>query len=316
MGNRPGQKIKLTSIDELLCVPQTAGTTDVDVNAIYPFENHPFKVLDDEKMEELVDSIKLNGILTPVIVRPDDEGTYEMISGHRRLHAAKRAGLQKIPAIVKEMTNDDAILAMVDSNLQREEILPSEKAFAYKMKYEAMKRKAGRPQRKTALDRAENDSQVGNNNSAQVGPNLWTSELLAQQVGESKNSIKRYIRLTELIPQLLELVDEKRLPFVTGYEMSFFTREIQKWLYEYCRENGIPKWDQVNGLRGVDMAKLTQEEMIQMLNGIRPAQTLPSKITFTERKLNQYLPKYMSMPEKERLIITLLEKWKEEHEEG
>lgn len=316
MGNRPGQKIKLTSIDELLCVPQTAGTTDVDVNAIYPFENHPFKVLDDEKMEELVDSIKLNGILTPVIVRPDDEGTYEMISGHRRLHAAKRAGLQKIPAIVKEMTNDDAILAMVDSNLQREEILPSEKAFAYKMKYEAMKRKAGRPQRKTALDRAENDSQVRNNNSAQVGPNLWTSELLAQQVGESKNSIKRYIRLTELIPQLLELVDEKRLPFVTGYEMSFFTREIQKWLYEYCRENGIPKWDQVNGLRGVDMAKLTQEEMIQMLNGIRPAQTLPSKITFTERKLNQYLPKYMSMPEKERLIITLLEKWKEEHEEG
>ena len=300
MGNRPGQKIKLTSIDELLCVPQTAGTTDVDVNAIYPFENHPFKVLDDEKMEELVDSIKLNGILTPVIVRPDDEGTYEMISGHRRLHAAKRAGLQKIPAIVKEMTNDDAILAMVDSNLQREEILPSEKAFAYKMKYGAMKRQGAR--RDLTSD--------------QVGPKLRSDELLAQQVGESKNSVKRYIRLTELIPQLLELVDEKRLPFVTGYEMSFFTREIQKWLYEYCRENGIPKWDQVNGLRGVDMAKLTQEEMIQMLNGIRPAQTLPSKITFTERKLNQYLPKYMSMPEKERLIITLLEKWKEEHEEG
>lgn len=300
MGNRPGQKIKLTSIDELLCVPQTAGTTDVDVNAIYPFENHPFKVLDDEKMEELVDSIKLNGILTPVIVRPDDEGTYEMISGHRRLHAAKRAGLQKIPAIVKEMTNDDAILAMVDSNLQREEILPSEKAFAYKMKYEAMKRQGAR--RDLTSD--------------QVGPKLRSDELLAQQVGESKNSVKRYIRLTELIPQLLELVDEKRLPFVTGYEMTFFTREIQKWLYEYCRENGIPKWDQVNGLRGVDMAKLTQEEMIQMLNGIRPAQTLPSKITFTERKLNQYLPKYMSMPEKERLIITLLEKWKEEHEEG
>ena len=300
MGNRPGQKIKLTSIDELLCVPQTAGTTDVDVNAIYPFENHPFKVLDDEKMEELVDSIKLNGILTPVIVRPDDEGTYEMISGHRRLHAAKRAGLQKIPAIVKEMTNDDAILAMVDSNLQREEILPSEKAFAYKMKYEAMKRQGAR--RDLTSD--------------QVGPKLRSDELLAQQVGESKNSVKRYICLTELISQLLELVDEKRLPFVTGYEMSFFTREIQKWLYEYCRENGIPKWDQVNGLRGVDMAKLTQEEMIQMLNGIRPAQTLPSKITFTERKLNQYLPKYMSMPEKERLIITLLEKWKEEHEEG
>ena len=300
MGNRPGQKIKLTSIDELLCVPQTAGTTDVDVNAIYPFENHPFKVLDDEKMEELVDSIKLNGILTPVIVRPDDEGTYEMISGHRRLHAAKRAGLQKMPAIVKEMTNDDAILAMVDSNLQREEILPSEKAFAYKMKYEAMRRQGARKDL----------------TSSQVGTKLRADNELARQVGESRNQVQRYIRLTELIPELLNLVDEKRLPFVTGYEMTFFTREIQKWLYEYCRENGIPKWDQVNGLRGVDMAKLTQEEMIQMLNGIRPAQTLPSKITFTERKLNQYLPKYMSMPEKERLIITLLEKWKEEHEEG
>ena len=300
MGNRPGQKIKLTSIDELLCVPQTAGTTDVDVNAIYPFENHPFKVLDDEKMEELVDSIKLNGILTPVIVRPDDEGTYEMISGHRRLHAAKRAGLQKIPAIVKEMTNDDAILAMVDSNLQREEILPSEKAFAYKMKYEAIRRQGARKDL----------------TSSQVGTKLRADNELARQVGESRNQVQRYIRLTELIPELLNLVDEKRLPFVTGYEMTFFTREIQKWLYEYCRENGIPKWDQVNGLRGVDMAKLTQEEMIQMLNGIRPAQTLPSKITFTERKLNQYLPKYMSMPEKERLIITLLEKWKEEHEEG
>ena len=300
MGNRPGQKIKLTSIDELLCVPQTAGTTDVDVNAIYPFENHPFKVLDDEKMEELVDSIKLNGILTPVIVRPDDEGTYEMISGHRRLHAAKRAGLQKIPAIVKEMTNDDAILAMVDSNLQREEILPSEKAFAYKMKYEAMRRQGARKDL----------------TSSEVGTKLRADNELARQVGESRNQVQRYIRLKELIPELLNLVDEKRLPFVTGYEMTFFTREIQKWLYEYCRENGIPKWDQVNGLRGVDMAKLTQEEMIQMLNGIRPAQTLPSKITFTERKLNQYLPKYMSMPEKERLIITLLEKWKEEHEEG
>lgn len=318
MANRPGQKIKLTSIDELLCVPQTAGTTDIEVDAIYSFENHPFKVLDDEKMEELVDSIKANGVLTPVIVRPDDEGTYEMISGHRRLHAAKRAGLTKIPAIVREMTNDDATIAMVDANLQREEILPSEKAFAYKMKYEAMKRKAGRPKYGTsAKERAErNGAQDGLNNSAQVGPNLRTSELVAQQVGESRNSVKRYIRLTELIPELLELIDEKRLPFVTGYEMSFFTREIQKWLYEYCRENGIPKWDQVNGLRGVDMDKLTQEEMIQILNGIRPAQTLPSKITFTERKLNQYLPRYMSMPERERLIISLLEKWKEEHEEG
>ena len=125
MANRPGQKIKMTSIDELLCVPETAGTIDIEVNAIYPFENHPFKVIDDEKMEDLVDSIKVNGVLTPVIVRPDDEGTYEMISGHRRLHAAKRAGLAKIPAIVKEMTNDDAIIAMVDTPFIIIIIIPS-----------------------------------------------------------------------------------------------------------------------------------------------------------------------------------------------
>lgn len=134
MAGRAGQKIKLTSIDELLCVPETEGTVDIDVRAIYPFENHPFKVLDDEKMDELVESIKANGVLTPVLLRPDDEGTYEMISGHRRLHAAKRAGLFRIPAIVKEMTNDEATIVMVDSNVQREEILPSEKAFAYRMK--------------------------------------------------------------------------------------------------------------------------------------------------------------------------------------
>ena len=134
---RAGQKIKLTSIDELLCVPETEGTVDIDVRAIYPFENHPFKVVDDEKMDDLVESIKANGILTPVLVRPDDEGTYEMISGHRRLHAAKRAGLSRIPAIVKEMTTDDATIAMVDANVQREEILPSERAFSLKMKITA-----------------------------------------------------------------------------------------------------------------------------------------------------------------------------------
>ena len=120
MANRPGQKIKMTSIDELLCVPDMEGTIDIDVKAIYPFENHPFKVMDDEKMGELVESIAANGVLTPVLVRPDDEGTYEMISGHRRLHAAKKAGLVKIPAVIKEMTNDEATIAMVDANVQRE----------------------------------------------------------------------------------------------------------------------------------------------------------------------------------------------------
>lgn len=303
MANRPGQKIKMTSIDELLCVPETAGTIDIEVNAIYPFENHPFKVIDDEKMEDLVDSIKVNGVLTPVIVRPDDEGTYEMISGHRRLHAAKRAGLVKIPAIVKEMTNDDAIIAMVDSNLQREEILPSEKAFSYKMKLEAMKRKAGRPDK-------GNYSQVGNNLLTKT-----SSEELSKQVGESRNQIFRFVRLTELIPELLDLVDEKRVPFVSGYEMSYFTRQVQKWLYEYIRENGVPKWDQINELRiNTNQAELTQQQMIEYLNGLRPIPKESSKITFTERKLSKYFPPYYSRREREAIILELLEEWKAKQE--
>ena len=134
MASRVGDKIKLTSIDELLCVPETNGTTEIDLGLISAFENHPFRVVDDEKMEELVESIRQQGILSPVLVRPDDEGGYEMISGHRRLHAAKIVGLKKIPAIVRELTDDEAIIAMVNANLQREEILPSERGFSLKMK--------------------------------------------------------------------------------------------------------------------------------------------------------------------------------------
>lgn len=301
MGTRPGQKIKMTSIDELLCVPETQGTTEIDVRAIYPFENHPFKVIDDEKMDELVDSIKAKGVLTPVIVRPDDEGTYEMISGHRRLHAAKRAGLTKIPAIVKEMTNDDAIIAMVDSNMQREEILPSEKAFSYKMKYDAMKRQGARRDLTSAL----------------VGPKLRSDEELAKQSGESRNSIKRYIRLTELIKELLDLVDEKRIPLYTAVELSYFTREIQKWLYQYIRENGVPKTVEVSELRqNIDQSVLTQEQMIEYLNGTRQVPESTGKITFTEKKLNKYFPAYMSRKEREAVILQLLEKWKSEQEES
>ena len=161
--NRPGQKIKMTSIDELLCVPDSSGTTEIAIRDIYPFENHPFKVMDDEKMEELVDSIKSYGVLTPVILRKDRDELYQMISGHRRLHAAKKAGLDSIPAIVKEMSDDDAIIYMVDSNLQREEILPSEKALSYKMRYEAMKRQGYRSDLTSAqvgrkLEKAEEQS--------------------------------------------------------------------------------------------------------------------------------------------------------------
>ena len=209
MAQRIGQKLKLSSIDELLGVPSTEGTVDLDVLTIYPFENHPFKVIDDEKMEELVESIKESGILTPVLVRPDDEGTYEMISGHRRLHAAKRAGLRKIPAIIKEMTNDDATIAMVNANMQREEILPSEKAFAYKMKLDAIRSQGKR--RDLTSDQVE-----------QKLDGKTSREIIAEEMGCSGAQVARFIRLTELIPKLLDMVDEKRLALSVAVELSYF----------------------------------------------------------------------------------------------
>lgn len=298
-GKRPGQEAKMSLLDELLGVPETNGTVEINVRDVYPFENHPFKVLDDDKMGELVDSIKENGILTPVIVRKDGDDLYQMISGHRRLYAAKKVGIERIPALVKNMTDDEAIICMVDSNLQRERILPSEKAFSYKMKYDAMKRQGAR----------------SDLTSAQNGPKLRTDDMLAKQVGESRNSMKRLIRLTELIPELLDLVDDKRIPITVAVEMSFFTRKIQGWLHEYCMDVRIPKCHEVSQLRdGVPQKDITKDNLYEYLNGKKAVPDPPGKIILTQRRLNNYFPKYMSTPEREKIIISLLEKWKEEQE--
>lgn len=299
MAKRPGQKITMTSIDELLCVPDTEGTIDIDVEAIYPFENHPFKVLDDERMEELTESIRANGILTPVLVRPDDEGTYEMISGHRRLRAAKRAGLRKIPAIIKEMTDDEATIAMVDGNIQREEILPSEKAFAFKMKLDAIKRQGKR----SDLTSAHNERR------------LEAADIVGEESGCSHAQVRRYVRLTELIPKLLDMVDEKRLALAMAVELSYFNRNVQQWLYEYIKENGMIKQEQIMELRQYREDKsMTQEQLIGILVKSRSTTEKRKKITITERKLNKYFPAYYSQTEIERVIVGLLEQWKAEQE--
>ena len=210
MKTRTGQKLKLTTVEELLGVPATKSSTEINVDMIHVFKNHPFKVLDDEKMSDLVESIRVNGILSPVLVRPDGEDSYEMISGHRRMHAAKIVGLTSIPAIVREMSDDEAIVYMVDSNIQREELLPSEKAFACKMKMDAVKRGAGRPSKE---------------NSCQNGTNYRADYELSNQVGESARTIQRFIRLTELIPELLDMVDSKRLQFTAGVEISYIDKD-------------------------------------------------------------------------------------------
>lgn len=218
MKARSGEKIKLTTVDELLGVPNEEASIEIDINSIHGFKNHPFKVMDDEKMNDLVESIRENGVLTPVMIRPDNHNGYEMISGHRRMHAAQLVGLAAIPAIVREMTDDEAVIAMVDANIQREELLPSEKAFAYKMKMDAMRHQGERT-----------DLTLGQN----VPKFKRTTEAIAQGTGESYKQVQRYIRLTELIPDLLELVDKKRLNFTIAVDISYIPQDVQKWIYEY-----------------------------------------------------------------------------------
>ena len=193
--------------------------TEMPLSDLHPFEGHPFKVLDDELMGQTVESIKQIGVVSPLIVRPDPEGGFEILSGHRRLHAAQLAGLETVPVIVKEMDDDAAIIFMVDSNLQRENILPSERAFSYKMKLEAMKHQAGRPSK-------ENDSQLGNNFGK------LSSEEMAEELGTSKNQIFRYIRLTNLIPEILDMVDEKKIAFNPAVELSYLKPSEQKEFLE------------------------------------------------------------------------------------
>lgn len=298
--SRSGEKIKMLSYDELLGGANlTEGRTELEISKIYAFENHPFRVVDDEKMTELVESIKKNGIVSPVLVRPDDEGTYEMISGHRRMHAAQLIGLKTIPVIIREMTDDEAVIFMVDANIQREEVLPSEKAFAYKMRLDAMKRQAGRPSKE---------------NEGQHDPNLLHArDALAEQVNDSARTINRYVRLTFLVPKLLELVDKGRLSVTPAVDVSYFPEQIQKYLVEYINENGFLKADQVARLKRElrQGENMTQDAVITYLNASMQVKS-SRKVTISEKKLDEFFPVFFSSIERERIIIKLLEKWKKE----
>lgn len=295
MAGRVAGKIKLQSVDELLGVPEIAGTQEIEIGRIHSFPNHPFKVLDDDKMETLVDSIMENGILNPVLVRPDQTGNYEMISGHRRLHAAGIVGLKKIPAIVKEMTDDEAIIVMVDANVQREEILPSERAWSLKMKMDAMRRQGSR----TDLTSDHN------------GPRLASVEV-GESVGISSTQVKRYIRLTELIPEILDCVDNKKIGLLMGVDISYLDEQVQKWVYEYFKENGFLKPAQVAALKEQpNLANTTQHNVISILNSALPQKAPSTKVSFSEKKLDKYFPPHYSAKQREEVIIQLLEQWSE-----
>ena len=298
MKTRSGEKIKLASIEELLGVVNEESAIDIEIAKIHSFKSHPFKVLDDERMQELVESVKEHGILTPVLLRPCGVDEYEMISGHRRMHAAQLAGLTTVPSIIREMDDDAAIVFMVDSNIQREELLPSEKAFAFKMKMDAMRRQGARNDLKSTSN--QNDWR------------LETADIISEQVRTSKAQVRRYVRLTELIPELLDLVDQKRLQFTVAVDISYIDKEIQRWLYEYIRDNGSVRANQIAALRSeLGQGVMTQSKMILILNENLPGKKPDSKITLSEKKLREYFPSGYTTSEMRSVILELLDNWKE-----
>ena len=268
----------------------------IPIGELFPFKDHPFKVLDDESMQRTVESMEQYGVLSPLIARPRPEGGYEIISGHRRQHAAQLAGLDTLPVIVRNMDDDAAVLLMVDSNLQRETILPSERAFAYKMKLEAMKHQAGRPTQ-------DNYSQVGNNFGT------LSSEEMAEELGTSKNQIFRYIRLTNLVPELLDMVDEKKIAFNPAVELSYLDEAQQRDFLEAMNDTqNAPSLSQAQRLK-----KLAQEghfsyDVAFAVMGEEKKDEL-DKVVIKNDTLRKYFPRSYTPKQMEDTIIKLLDQW-------
>lgn len=267
--------------------------TEMPLSDLHPFEGHPFKVLDDELMEQTVESIRQIGVVSPLIVRPDPEGGFEILSGHRRLHAAQLAGLETVPVIVKEMDDDAAIIFMVDSNLQRENILPSERAFSYKMKLEAIKHQGER----------------GEGTSSQVGMKLQSLDIVGQEAGDSRNQVHRYIRLTNLIPEILDMVDEKKIAFNPAVELSYLKPSEQKEFLEamdYAQAS--PSLSQAQRLKKLSQeGGCTLDAMCEVMNEIKKDEL--DHVTIKNEVLRKYFPKSYTPKQMQDTIIRLLEKW-------
>lgn len=270
--------------------------TEMPLSDLHPFEGHPFKALDDELMEQTVESIKQIGVVSPLIVRPDPEGGFEILSGHRRLHAAQLAGLETVPVIVKEMDDDAAIIFMVDSNLQRENILPSERAFSYKMKLEAMKHQGER----------------GDLTSGQVGQKsvgTVSRDIVAEQAGDSSRNVQRFIRLTNLIPEILDMVDEKKIAFNPAVELSYLKPSEQKEFLEamdYAQAS--PSLSQAQRLKKLSQeGGCTLDAMCEVMNEIKKDEL--DHVTIKNEVLRKYFPKSYTPKQMQDTIIRLLEKW-------
>lgn len=289
--------ISLQSLDELFGTSEeiAAGISEVSLGSLYSFPNHPFQVKDDKKMEDLSESIKQYGVLVPGIVRLRESGGYELVAGHRRKRACELAGLEKMPVIIKDLTDDEATVIMVDSNIQREELLISEKAFAYKMKYEALKRQGKR----------------SDLTSCQVGKKLAAEEV-SQDTGDSSRQILRYIHLTELIIELLDLADEKKLPFNTAVEISYLKSEEQQILLQYMsNHNMVPSMKQAKELKQISKERMLTYSEIDKICMNESIEKVQIQIQIPAKKLKQYFPETYSKKQMEEIIFMLLASWAE-----
>lgn len=302
------KKIELTSVDDLFSTEEGRQDAklekiqEIPLSELHPFKNHPFKVKDDEAMMETADSIKQYGVLVPAIARPDPEGGYELVAGHRRHRASELADKETMPVIVRDLDDDAATIIMVDSNLQRESLLPSERAFAYKMKLDAMKHQGERVDLTC--------SQVGNKSTGKK-----SNEVLAEQVGQSKNQIFRYIRLTELIPELMDMVDEKKIALNPAYELSFLKKEEQVDLLDAMdSEQATPSLSQAQRLKKYSQDGHLTLDMMRVIMGEEKKSDL-DRVTFTSDTLRKYFPKSYTPQRMQETIIKLLEQWQKKRQQ-
>ena len=299
------KNIRLTSVDELFSTEesredaQREKVVEIALSQLHPFQNHPFQVRDDQAMKETADSIREYGVLVPAIARPDPNGGYELIAGHRRHRASQLAGKETMPVIIRELDDDAATIIMVDSNLQRETLLPSERAFAYKMKLEAIKHQGSR----------------SDLTSAQVGPKLTAAEKIAEKSPDSKSQIKRYIRLSELIPELLELVDERKIALNPAYELSFLKKEEQTKLLDAMEsEQTTPSLSQAQRLKKFSQeGHLSLDVMRAILSEEKKSEV--DRVTLTSDTLRKYFPKSYTPQRMQDTIIKLLEQWQRRQKE-
>ena len=302
-----GRNLSLISYDDLFVTDESRANADrekvmeIPLSELFPFKDHPFKVRDDDKMADTAESIREYGVLVPALARPREGGGYELISGHRRKRGCELAGLETMPVIVRDMDDDAAVIVMVDSNIQRESLLPSERAFAFKMKLDAMKRQAGRPSKE---------------NVSQFGTHKRSDQLMAEQIGESRNQIQRFIRLTNLIPAILDMVDNKRIALNPAVELSYLTPAEQEMLVVTMdSEQATPSLSQAQRLKRFSQdGKLTEESMLAIMSEEKKQDM--DRVTLTRDTLRKYFPRDYTPRQMEDTILKLLQGWSKKRQQS